>query len=339
MKTIIMSSLVLALCLGVLTSCKKDDNGPANTTTNQTTIYGKWQVASGDADVKYFLFNSDNTWYGLKEGNYGVRDLESGVAQITATQVNFRGQIFNYTISGTELRITNTTQTIVCNLNASAPDLAQWVAAITILDSIVAPTDQMTDIAANNQYIWYGNGYSSVRKLHRIEIANRTEAPIPAATDFTQYSFGLELANGFLWTGSNGGSELYKVNLSTGAATLVTGVTLGPWMYGLAWDGQYLWCASGNNQTIYKYNPATNAIAGSYSDVRVDGMAFVGTTLYMCKNGIVNRCTSSPLRANAAFRIPGVYIGGIAHDGTNFWLAARLGNYPTQRFMLYKVSL
>ena len=204
---------------------------------------------------------------------------------------------------------------------------------------MLAPTDQLTDIAANGQYLWYGNAYSSVRKLHRIEIGTRTEAPLPTATDFTQYSFALELANGFLWTGSNGGSELYKVNMTTGASTAVAGVTFGPWLNGIAWDGQFLWCASSNNQAIYKYNPTTNAIAATYTDIRVEGMAFVGTTLYMCKNGIINKCTSSPLRATAAYRIPGVYIGGIAHDGTNFWIATRSNAYPNYVYMLYKVSL
>ncbi len=339
MKTQWRAVAVLAVCAGALISCKKDENPTNNNNSQASQLYARWQVVSGDPEVKHLLFNTDNTWFGLKEGSYGLRDLESGVCQVTETQVNFRGSLYNFSIVGPELRLTNTTQTIVCTKNPSSPDASAWVSAVTKIDSMLAPTDQLTDIAATSQYLWYGNAYSSVRRLHRIDIGTRTEAPLPTATDFTQYSFALEFANGSLWTGSNGGSELYKVNTTTGVATAVAGVTFGPWLNGIAWDGQLLWCASSNNQTIYKYNPTTNAITGTFSDIRVEGMAFVGTTLYMCKSGIINKCTSSPLRATAAYRIPGVYIGGIAYDGTNFWLATRSGSYPNQVFMLYKVSL
>ncbi len=335
-KSIFFAALVVGL--SILGGCKKDENNPASGGQSSSLI-GKWQVTSGDPAVKYFIFNTDNTWYGLKEANYGLRSLESGVSQVTSTQINFRGSVYNYSITGNELRITSTTETLVCTKNDAAPETAQWVGAITKLDSLVAPNDQLTDIAANGTSLWYGNGYSNVRKLYRINTSTKSSAMIPPTNvDFTEYAFAVEYANSYLWCGSNGGRNLYKIDPNTGAV-LTTSLDLGPWLNGIAFDGQYLWAASSNNSAIYKYNPATNSIAGSYTDIRVEGMAFVGTTLYICKDGVINKCTSSPLRATNAYQIPGVYIGGIAHDGTNFWISTRVGNYPNATYMIYKVNL
>lgn len=331
---------LILVFFGLLAGCKKDDTNPANVGTPQGYgIHGRWQVSSGDAETKFLLFNTDNTYFGLREANYGFRALESGVCQITATQVNFRGELYNYSIAGDELRITNTTQTIVCTRNATAPDASQWVATLIPIDSLVAPNDQMTDIAYNAGFLWYGNGYSTVRKLHKINVATRSATVVPSTSvDFTQYAFAVEYANGSLWCNSNGGSNLYKVDPNTGTIQ-TTSIALGPWMNGIAFDGQYLWAASGNDRTIYKYNPATNSIAGSYSDARAEGLAFAGTTLYVCKDGVVNKCTTTPLRSVAAFRIPGAHIGGIAFDGTHFWLVARVGAYPAVSYIIYKAML
>lgn len=332
-------ALVL-LFFGTLAGCKKDDANPANGGNPQgSAIHGKWQVTAGDAETKFLQFNTDNTYFGLKEANYGFRALESGVCQITETQINFRGSLYNYSVTGNELRITNTTQTIVCTKNTSAPDGSQWVTTISPLDSLVAPNDQITDIAYNAGFLWYGNGYSNVRKLHKINVATRSATVVPSTSvDFTQYAFAVEYANGSLWCNSNGGSNLYKVDPNTGAIQ-ATSVTIGPWMNGIAFDGQFLWAASGNDRTIYKYNPATNSVAGSYSDARAEGLAFAGTTLYVCKDGVVNKCTTTPLRSVAAYRIPGAHIGGIAFDGTHFWLVARVGNYPAVSYLIYKAAL
>jgi len=332
--------LFFALILLLAVSCKKDDD-------SASPIYGKWTVISGGGAlgnggiVKYIIIEPDSTYYLLHEYGYGLRGFEENLCQVINGQITFftdwRFNIFNFNLDGSNLILNNPDAEIVCERTGNEPSKQEWVkTAATLSSAIDAPVESNSDLAYDGEFLWCGGylNYDDPAYLFKINPATQSVAQYVPVSNWVN---GIEWADGYLWTSDNGYDCIYKVNAVTGS-NLFTSVEMGAWIRGIAFDGQYLWCGSHNAETIYKYHPVLNTIEATFKiGCQPGGMAYIQDHLYICVNGILNKCTVDPLQCVDAFDIEGGYIHGIAHDGDDFWVYVQFGD-ETPVYKIYKVS-
>jgi len=319
-------------------SCKKEND-------KISPIYNKWTVVSGGGafvyggNLKYIIVEPDNTFYLLYEYNYGIRGFEEGLCQVINGQISFYKDyyfnLFNLKIDGNNLTLTNPDIEIVCERNGDEPSKPEWVQTAEILQSMDAPVEARTDLAFDGEFLWCGGfvSYDDPAYLYKIDPATLS---VVQNLPTSNWPIGIEWADGYLWVSSNGYESIIKVNPVNGS-NLFTSVEMGAWINGIAFDGQYLWCGSNNAQIVYKYNPNSDAIAATFQIGSLGGMAYVQDYLYICANGILNKCTVDPLQAVAAYDIEKGDIQGIAYDGSNFWISADISD-ETPNYKIYKVS-
>ena len=323
--------------VAVLGGCSKDSStsNPAGPGTTTPALSGSWTVINGANDRVHMVFKSDNTYAFLDKYAYGLRAVESGVYQVDGSTVDFgnsqQPSIFSFSIRNDTLTLYNPQQVVVSYRNASAPSDTQWVKRAAILDSIIAPTRDPTDIAINGNTLWYGNTYDA-NHLYKIDLTNRT---VDSSLTVSVSAWALEWDGTNLWASDDGSGSVYKINTTTGATTF-TSKTMGAWIEGIAWDGTALWCSSWNEESLYRYNPATDAVLTTLPlGGQPSGLAYAGGYLFVVVNGVINKCTPAPFAVAAAYSLKGLDILGIAFDGANFWIT---GSSNTEA-KIYKVAL
>lgn len=322
MKRLPAYLLFIAFLLASLMSCKKDDNTPTNYVPG---ISGSWKYVKGVQTEKYLHIYPNSTYSILSADNQGIRNRSDGIILVTANQImvdagSNEGQqtpIYNYAIKGDTLKLSKPQVFISLVKDKTAPDTTAWIKTVTAAVKIKAPIETATDITYDGSLIWYGNGYDSYY-IYKINPTNSSKDSVKV----TQYAWAVEADGTNLWLSSNGSSTISKINKSTGA-TSATSVNMGAWIYGIAKDNNFLWCYSHNENTLYKYNTTDNTIALSTPTKSYwTGLAMAGSNLYVASNGILHKCTLSPLQGTASFYLPGYYIYGVAYDGTSFWVSA-----------------
>jgi hypothetical protein len=239
-------------------------------------------------------------------------------------------------LDGSNLIFNNPDAEIVCERTGNEPSKEEWVrTAATLSSAIDAPVESNSDLAYDGEFLWCGGylNYDDQAYLYKINPATQSIAEDVPVSNWVN---GIEWADGYLWTSSNGHSSIYKVNPVTGS-NLLTSVNMGGWINGIAFDGQYLWVGA-SYHTIYKYNPDINTVEKEIPvEFFPDGMAYVQNYLYICVGGIINKCTTDPFQFVAAYDIARGYICGIAHDGNDFYISAYLNNESSCK--ICKVSL
>ncbi len=330
---IIRRCAVLALLGLIIAGCTKDSDPASPTIPDISVIKGNWVVLAGMQNTSYLSVHGDNVYYFLHQYPYGLRSMDGGVAQVSGNTVLLGSTVYNYAVSGDTVRLTTPTQTVVAVKSSTAPSDSQWVSTVSVLDTMSPPIPTATDMTINGNTMWYGNGYAS-HNLYKINLTTRSVDTLPTS----EYAWAVEWDGTSLWTSSDGSASIYKVNPTLGV-TAFTSTQMGAWIYGIAWDGTVFWCTSNNEQTIYKYNPGTDAVVSTYplgSGVSPEGVAYANGYLYVCTNGVINKCTPSPFNTVAAYRIAGIDAFGLAYDGAHFWVSGQDANYKT---LLYKVNL
>ncbi len=332
----VLVKVCIALMVGVFISgCTKDSTStsPSTSVSSTSALAGNWVVLSGLPQTKYLSIHGDNVYFNLHEFAYGLRAMDGGVAQVSGGTIDLGQSIYNYTVSGDTLQLTAPGQSVVCVRSTTAPSDSQWVSAVKVLDTMSTPIPDATDMTIMGNIMWYGNGYSS-HNLYRINLSTRDVDTLPT----TVYAWAVEWDGSNLWASSDGSTTIQKIDTATGA-TKFTSVQMGAWIYGIAWDGTVLWCTSNNEQSIYRYDPVGDMVLTTYrlgSGAYAGGVAYANGSLYVCTNGVINKCTTSPFGTAAAFQIPGIYAFGLAFDGTDFWVSG----YDSQnKYMMYKVAL
>lgn len=329
-----LARFAFLLLVGVIVAgCSKDNDTTGPSIPTISAIAGKWTILSGKQGTTYLTVHSDNVYYFLHQYSYGLRSMDGGVAQVSGNTINLDQVVYNYSVSGDTLRLTTPTQTIVAVQTATAPSDSQWVTPVAVLDTMSPPVPAATDMSINGNTMWYGNGYSS-HNLYKINLVTRAVDTLPTS----EYAWAVEWDGTNIWTSSDGSSSIYRLNPTLGVTTF-TSTQMGAWVYGIAWDGADFWCTSSNEQTIYRYNPGTDAVVSTYplgQGVYPAGEAYANGYLYVCTNGVINKCTPSPFNTVAAYRIAGIDAFGIAYDGTNYWVS---GTDANEKTMLYKVAL
>jgi len=317
--------LIYAIVLLPLVSCKKDND-------MISPIYNKWTYVSGGLDLeedfqhlKYIIIQADNTVSLLYEYDHGIRGCNEDLCQVTNGQIYLFGYyLFNFTVDGNTMILQNPDEEIIFERNGNEPSKQEWIQPVEITESYNAPIESGTDLAFDGEFLWYGNGanYDDPAYLYKIDPASLS---VIEQLPTSNWAIGIEWADGYLWTSSNGHSSIYKVNPVTGS-NLLTSVNMGGWINGIAFDGQYLWVGDSYHK-IYKYNPGINTVEEEIPiEFFPDGMAYVQNYLYICVGGIINKCTTDPFQFVAAYDIERGYICGIAHDGNDFYISAYLNN-------------
>lgn len=348
-----------ALCLTLLTlslglaSCKKEipgppgPRGPGGIGSADPRLFNKWEIISGSKTMKFLAFTNEHRITQLYEDKtFGFKTTSENTALITGNQVQMNYFTYNYSISNDTLKLTTTGGSILAKRNDNAPTIDSWVSVIQPLDSFQAPhiDDPREDIGCDGEYLYMVDGANS-DSIYKIGIAAKG---LTGAIPFRGYYSSIEYAEGYLWASNS--NTLRKLNKTTGEEIQVS-IPLGDYaIQGLAYDGQYFWCnANGyRSDTLIKYDPVNNTIVSkeAFQDYAPFlGMAYVNGYLYVCNNGFVYKCTTSPFKAIKTYKIGTIEnngyggITGIAYDGSNFWLKAEKGYEADEGIWLYKVRL
>lgn len=335
--------LVLAAGLLVVAGCSKDSTttGPSAPAATVPSLVGTWTVVTAPNNMKHLEFRSDNVFYLMNQYSYGLRDLAGGVYQVSGNAIDLGNtqypSLYAFAIKNDTLTLVSPPSTqIVAYRNPSAPSDTSWVKNSTVLDSIPAPIMETTDITVNGNTLWYGNGYSSSH-LFKIDLVSRSVDTLAV----TGRAMSVEWDGTNLWTSNDGSDRIYKLN-STGTV-IGTSAAMGAWIQGIAWDGSIFWVSSWNERSIYRYNPTSNTVLTTLPlGSQVEGLATAGGFVYVCVDGAINKCSTTPFTTVAAYRVRNAYAAGIAFDGTNFWVACRIGNFDdpaANAYRIYKVAL
>ncbi len=334
LRALLALGLMLAAAIG---GCKDDDTtAPAAAPSTGPSVSGIWTVISGSATTKYLEFRDDNLYYYLNQYDYGLKDFTQGVYQVSGGAVDFGSSqypsLYAFTVRNDTLILSAPqSTTIVAYKNPAAPSDTSWAKPVFPLDSIRAPITTATDFTIRGTTLIYGNAYSATH-LYKIDLVSRS-VDSSMATSVSAWAFEWNETN--LWASNDGYDQIFKLD-STGAS-IGSSAAMGAWIYGIAWDGTVFWCSSNNESTIYRYNPVSNTIVSTLpiTGARPEGMAYAGGYVYVCMNGVINKCSTTPFNAVAAYRIPNAEAFGIASDGANFWVSCDTGT----GVKIYKVSL
>ena len=326
MKKLTLFTVFVAFTVFVIFSCKKDNDTVPD---YNSAIAGSWKYVSGMTNEKYLEVYNDRTYSILSSDAQGMNDRMDGILQLTNNQLTIElntgyGQLlslYNYVMHGDSLILTKPSIRIALVKDKTAPDTTAWIKNLTIVTKTNAPVSTLTDIAFDDTSIWYGNGYAS-HYLYKINTTSLFVDSIPT----TRYAWSVEPEGSDLWVSSDGSDKVFKISKSTGS-DIFTSTSMGSWIYGIAKDNNFLWCYSGNENTLYKYN-----ITGNTVDLTIpiegewDGLAMAGGSLYVASNGKLYKLSLTPLMATASFELPGYSIGGVAYDGSSFWVSASKAN-------------
>lgn len=312
--------------------CTKDSNpsGPATTAETTSAIVGKWTVLSGGGTRKHLVFKSNNAYAFLDEYPYGMRSMEQGIYQAINGTIDLGNtqspSLYAFSITSDTLILFTPDVSVLCYRNTAAPTDTQWARPVSILTTYPAPITSATDISVKDSILWYGNTYES---SHLFKI-NLSTGAVDTTVDVSVSAWAVEWAGTSLYCGNDGYDAIIKVNPTTGAV-LSQSKPMGAWIYGIAWDGAKLWCSSNNEQALYRYNPTSDLVEQTYKiNVQPAGMDYAGGFLYVVIDGIINKCTPSPLTVVGAYRIPGRRVFGIAHDATSFLVSTQQEGSPAQ---------
>lgn len=343
---------LLALSLG-LASCKKEIPGPAGPQgpggigSADPRLFNKWEIISGSNAMKFLAFTNDNRVTQLYEDKtFSFKTTFENTVLITGNQVQMNYLTYNYSISNDTLKLTNTVGSILAKRNDNAPTIDSWVSLVQPLDSFQAPPidDPREDIGCDGEYLYMVDGYNS-DSIYKVSIAAKS---LTATVPFRGYYSSVEYAEGYLWASNS--NTLRKLNKTTGEEVQVS-INMGDHdIPGLAYDGQYFWCnvRGYKSDTLIKYDPVSNTAISkiAFQDhAPFSGITYVNGYLYVCNNGFVYKCTTSPFKAIKTYKIGTIEnngyggMSGIAYDGSSFWIKAEKGYEADGGIWLYKVHL
>jgi hypothetical protein len=321
MKSLLSNFLILTVFTSLFLSCKKDNDVLPD---YFSTLKGNWKFLKGENGDKYLWIYDSRTFSILSSDKQGIRGRSDGTMLVLENQLvidktinESATEIYNYALHGDTLSLTQPSVKLTLIRDATAPDTSQWIKSLSIAVKTKAPINDLTDITFDGSFLWYGNAYAT-NYLYKINITDFAVDSIPTS----ESAWAVEASGNSLWVSDDGTDKIYKVDKSTGASTF-TSTALGSWIYGIARDNGYLWCYSNNENTLYKYDTTANSVELTTPiDSRWEGLAMANNHLYVACNGILHKCSLSPLMGIESFQLPGYYIYGVAYDGSDFWVSA-----------------
>jgi hypothetical protein len=324
MKT---ASLFLLLFF-FITGCS-ENNDPVS--QNSSSIYGKWEITSGNSVEKYRIIENDNTWHSLIVDQNIFRYSFSGVCIISPGQINFGSNIMNFSVTGYELKLYRPGNTITAIRNNSAPEFHEWIKPVSPVDSILTTQSYISDITSDGVNIWWRNGL----KVYKL---NTTTKMLDSITISKSLHY-IEWGGGYLWGYDYSGNSLVVVNPANGnfVATHSTGI---PDVRGLAFDGNDLWL-SGDNNVLFKYDINLKAITDSVTDFTGTNYDFTFSNgyFYLTRDRVINKCSLRPLQVVASYRVDDIFMRTITSGSGSFWAHGSRYSLSTSVNAFYKIEL
>jgi len=312
--------LIIITTLFLFSGCSDDVNKPVTDTFN---LYGKWEVTS-ESDSRYYIFKTNNTWYELQEYRGISRRILSGVCTITKTQVDVGSIIWNYSIAGNQLTLTNVDKKITAVRNDSIPEETEWIKSPAILDSIVSFNFGSGDITSDGTNIWVPRGH------YLLKVKPHTADTAGMYFSLPFYTYAVEWDGMSLWCHDDDQKKIKKINPADGSILFISR-ELPDYIRGIAFDGSSFWLSGYYPSPTYKYDPVSNSIVDSLPNFNEGALAFGRGHLYYIASGNIHKASLNPFNVVTAYEIPGRYLYGIAFDGTDFWVSTSN--------TLYKVKL
>jgi len=342
----ILLIFIIIICL--FASCKKDYEGPqgptgpsgptGNFNVVNPELYNKWEVVSGLDKTKYMIIKNDNVVFTLDSTVYGFKSFDKYLAFVTYNQLTSGETTYNYSISNDTLRLTNMNTNIILKKNINAPVETQWVTFVNVTDSIDSPApneDGREDIGFDGTNIlWTAESNSST--LYKINPVTHTVTTLTLSASY--YYGSVNYANSFIWISND--SYINKVNPATGAIVSSSPVISSATISSLALIGQLMYFGN-----VSWYNSNWDIVSNTVTPLfnyGIKGMEYVNGFLYIISGKFIYKCDITP-----SFHIISTYyidysslrgnIGGITHDGTNFWITGK--NQGTNIYRLLKLNL
>jgi hypothetical protein len=196
-----------------------------------------------------------------------------------------------------------------------------------VLDTIVSPPYiRNGDIGASAQNIWYGTGDTLIYKIN-------ITTKLPTTISTKNYVGAVEWDGSSLWCTNTNLDKIFKIDTVTGNNIFLSS-SITSYMQSIAWDGQCFWCSSVG---LYKYDPKLNGIISAYGQFMADGLACVDGYLYVCRRGLIYKCSLASMRIVESYVLQNVQAYGIAHNGSNLWISGYEGSSFSTK--IYKVAL
>jgi len=318
----IFSAALFVLLLATVSSCKKE-------TGSSNSVSGKYRMVyrpNSDTLPAYYIFNDDNTFIALLQGNQGGHTVRKGVFQYdgaTVTMFDYSANVFLAVKLGDTLKLfrdPSTADNYFSNLilvkDASAPAESNWVEDVEVIKKLNEVSLNLRSISfLNSQFITCSDYESLLRRYDGV--GGQSDYPLITAEDY----FGIEGVAGNLWGITEGANVLKKLSTVSGAV-LFTAAASPTQIHTLASDGTDIFCWGINQRRFQVYNIATDSyIAGGDFDEQIGDIAYRSGYIYASAYRYIYKIDPLTFKAVKTYRIKGVEIhNGIATDGTSFWV-------------------
>ncbi|WP_423999413.1 YncE family protein [Maribacter sp. IgM3_T14_3] len=321
-----------------LMGCNKDD-GVENQAIPEITVYGKWEVTSGQFAIdnsKFVYINEDNTIDILAEDDLGFKRYVTTNISVSENQITVSGgevgsSINNYSIEDDRLTIIppNGTTPIRLERKANDNEASNWIKSIAIINEGEVTWRRDIDIAFDGTYILgYEEADRNILKINPVDFSVAETIP----TINSAYAVEIEKSDTpqrQLFQSDNGNNK-FKSYIYSSNNLYYTSIELGAWIGGIASvQPGYLWAASSNNRSLYYYKSNGALTPGEVLetiplDFQPEGLDYQDGFLYVTERNRIHKCQTSPdFKAIETYEISDNNVYGIAYDGVHFWLSAQ----------------
>lgn len=333
-----------------LMGCNKDDgvenqaipeptDAVEETTEKEITVYGKWEVTSGQFAIdnsKFVYINEDNTIDILAEDDLGFKRYVTTNISVSENQITVSGgevgsSINNYSIEDDRLTIIPPygTTPILLERKANDNEASNWIKSIAIINEGEVTWRRDIDIAFDGTYILgYEEADRNILKINPVDFSVAETIP----TINSAYAVEIEKSDTpqrQLFQSDNGNNK-FKSYIYSSNNLYYTSIELGAWIGGIASvQPGYLWAASSNNRSLYYYKSNGALTPGEVLetiplDFQPEGLDYQDGFLYVTERNRIHKCQTSPdFKAIETYEISDNNVYGIAYDGVHFWLSTQ----------------
>lgn len=248
------------------------------------------------------------------------------------------GIAYGYTLTETELLLVapdgpSADLSFRLERRETAPAFEDWVAPYASVRGIQV-TESGGDISHIGGNIWVAGGPDG-QELRRVQIESSSWVPVDVQGNAPQ---AVHAVGDVLYGGGGSDRRVFRIDPDTGDAASMT-TNIGRDITGITGTGIFLWVTTAGDSHLHIWDNFFDRLRASVNlgtqlrsqGSEIGGCVIVGESIFIALDGVVTefhfRPSSEPftpiLEAVGAFALPGKYITGVTHDGTNFWVNAR----------------
>jgi YVTN family beta-propeller protein len=185
----------------------------------------------------------------------------------------------------------------------------------------IASATRRGQFVFDGQYMWatvYGN---STYCMAKYDLRTGQEVLLVPNPTGTRSAYSIAFDGKSVWGTALNRSDLVKVDIATGATTVV-GVS--PSSFGMAFDGTHIWISNFSQNTVQKIDVNTNSVVATVGVGNAPGgLAFDGNYLWVAEIGgaTVSKIDVGVESVVATVNVPSGSPLGLAFDGTLMWVS------------------